>query len=107
MDLLPGSGIFHEHTPAFWLNLAAGVSLGYIAGRLRTFGTSLEGKGWVLGLSAVAGLVLGVTVFLIFSLLVLMANTRVPGRGVGQLVVMSLLAQLLIFAVLVLRRGRQ
>lgn len=104
MDWLPGTSIFRHHTWVFWLNLLAGMGLGAAAGHLRAAGTIYEGRGWVLALATVAGALLGFTIFLTVSFLSLLSALRSGDARAGPVAVFSLLGQLGVFTVFVVRR---
>jgi len=104
MDWLPGSGVFRDHTLAFWVNLIVGSVLGYVVGRIRASGTQFEDNRVVALLSTTAGAVLGVTIFAFFGLFVLLMNFRRGSTGAVQVMTLSLLAQAVVSVVFVWRR---
>jgi hypothetical protein len=107
MEWLPGTSIFQHHTPVFWLSLITGTGLGALAGRLRTTGTVYEGRHWILWMSGLAGAVTGTTLFLFLSLASLLANARSGGGRAAPVAVWTVLGQLALFMVFVLRRVRR
>jgi hypothetical protein len=104
MEWLPGHGVFRDHTPALWLNVLTGGVLGYVVTRLRAAGTKFEGSWAMAVLGTTAGLVLGVTIFAFFGLFVLLVNFGRGATGTVQVIVLSLLAQMVAFAVFAWRR---
>lgn len=104
MSWLPGSSIFGSQTPIFWLNVFLGAGLGYVATRLRSYGTRFEGEVWMQVLGTCAGMIAGATVFLCLGILTLMLYFITGAMRTAELVVLSVLGQLALFMVFVLRR---
>ena len=104
MEWLPGSGLFRDHTLAVWVNLLTGGALGYLVGRIRSMGTRFEGSRAVAVLSTIAGVVMGGTIVAFFGLVVLLMHFRRGATGALQVMVLSLLAQVVVFAVFAWRR---
>ncbi|MFQ6046422.1 MAG: hypothetical protein ACE5PT_08705 [Gemmatimonadales bacterium] len=104
MEWLPGTQLFGSHTPVLWLNAALGATLGFVATRVRAAGTVFEGKVWMLGLGTVAGVIAGTTLALFWGLLIALFEYVTGETSAGALLGMSVLSQLALFAVVVLRR---
>lgn len=104
MSWLPGWSIFGTHTPIFWLNVVLGGVLGYVAARVRSFGTRFEGNRWMLVLGTVAGVVGGSTVFLFLGIVTLLFYFLTGAMRTPQLIALSVLGQLALFVVIVYRK---
>lgn len=104
MEWLPGSLIFGGHTPVLWLNVLLGAALGFVATRIRAAGTVFQGKAWMLGLGTVAGVIAGATIAVTWGLLMALYEYATGAKSAGALLGMSMLSQLALFALVVMRR---